>query len=266
MSSGLLVGCDASYQHSAIGNSDPTMQHVPHPLRTYNLWVDQLQHQMGRIGGSGRSKHVKDMAIVMPDPVLDMFYLRAEKITEPFCSCIYDVSALLPKLPDQDISSFSLVDVVTPHGIAYYDFGRQDRFRLTGHDNIYIEGAYVTQSENDDEMSEFVLVLVCNDPDYGADRPIVDGIRRNADGIWLPIKAHQKAGDAINLVGVKVTQRDSYFIGNDEVCRAAFNEVAKTMCSCPRASQTSSSPIRTGLTQVSEDWRKPGIGRHEITC
>ena len=206
------------------------MQHVPHPLRTHNLWVDRLQYQMSRIGGRPSSKHMKDMAIVMPDPALEIFYQRAAKIMEPFCPCIYDASALIPKLQDQDISNFSLVDVVTPHGIAYYDFGRQERFRLTGHDNTYIEGAYVTQWENDDELSEFVVMLVCNDPDYGIDRSIVDGVRRNADGIWLPIKAHQKVRDAVNLVGVKITQRDSYFIGNDEVCRVAFNEVAKTMC------------------------------------
>lgn len=122
-----------------------------------------------------------------------------EMIAEPVlhsdkCS-IFDVSALLPKLPKNDISAFSLRDLVLPgDGTIYIHFGREEALIVDHAQDLYFEGAYVTQADKeigDDEVSTFRMALVFSDPEFGRlafNRPIGQTLKRNSDFVRFEIK------------------------------------------------------------------------------
>ncbi|MEI3923468.1 hypothetical protein V6R98_14460 [Agrobacterium sp. CCNWLW71] len=124
--------------------------------------------------------------------VLEMIAVRVLHSDE--CS-IFDVSALLPKLPKNDISDFSLRHLVLPGDeTIYIHFGRQEALVVDRAQDLYFEGAYITQVDDeigDDEVSTFQIALVFSDPEFGAlafDRPVGQTLKRNLDFVRFEIK------------------------------------------------------------------------------
>ena len=170
------------------------MKHDPHPVRLLDL-PGILENRPEKIGyeaavshrglSGRRSRKENDVALTWADnrdlenisvEQQQFYMLRVEKLKELVESVfvsgdvpnVYDVSALIGKLPDQDISDWNLSDLVIPGGggFSYFDFGHQEALVIDKEKNLYFEGAYVEMTESDDERSRFDFYLVLNDPDF----------------------------------------------------------------------------------------------------
>lgn len=194
------------------------MKHDPHPVRFLDL-PGILENRPEKIGYeaavshrglSGRhSRKENDVALTWADnrdlenmsAEQQQFYmLRIEKLKELVGSVfvsgdvpnVYDVSALVGKLPDQDISGWNLLDLVIPggDGFSYFDFGHQEALVINKDENLYFEGAYVEMTESDDERSRFDFYLVLNDPDFdrdGLERTTAATLARMANYVHMRI-------------------------------------------------------------------------------
>ncbi len=123
-------------------------------------------------------------------------------LTSDDCA-IFDVSCLLPRIADDDISSFCLDGLVLPgNSVIFLHFGRQDDLLLDDSGLSYLEGAYVMQvsREMDDDAAQAVRVLlVKSDPDFDdrmATRATAETLRRNTEFVTLQIEHGQLIRDA----------------------------------------------------------------------
>ncbi len=124
-----------------------------------------------------------------------VFEMIAEPVLHTDECSMFDVSALIPKLPKNDISVFSLRNLVLPgNETIYIHFGRQKALIVDHDEDLYFEGAYITQVDDeigDDEVNTFRIALVFSDPEFGAlafDRPIGQTLKRNSDFVRFEIK------------------------------------------------------------------------------
>jgi len=194
------------------------MKHDPHPVRFLDL-PGILENRPEKIGYEAAVSHrglsgrrlrkENDVALTWADnrdlenmsAEQQQFYmLRVEKLKELVGSVfvsgdvpnVYDVSALVGKLPDQDISGWNLSDLVIPggNGFSYFDFGYQEALVVDQDKNLYFEGAYVEMTESDDERSRFDFYLVLNDPDFdrsGFNRTTAATLGRMANYVHMRI-------------------------------------------------------------------------------
>ncbi len=194
------------------------MNHKPHPVRFLDLpgIIEDRPEKIGiqaavsNRGLSGRrSRKENDAALTWADNrdlenmsvEQQQFYtLRIEKLKELVGSVfltgdvpnVYDVSNLVGKLPDQDISEWNLSDLVIPGGggFSYFDFGHQESLVIDKEKNLHFEGAYVQMKESDDERSIFDFYLVLNDPKFdrnGFDRTTAATLARMANYVHMRI-------------------------------------------------------------------------------
>jgi hypothetical protein len=150
---------------------------------------------MARWVGSAEQSGATDDQLADMQGRVNVFEMMAEPVLHSDECSIFDVSALIPKLPKNDISVFSLRNLVLPGDeTIYIHFGRQEALIVDRDQNLYFEGAYVTQVDDeigDDEVSTFRIALVFSDPEFGAlafDRPIGQTLKRNSDFVRFEIK------------------------------------------------------------------------------
>ncbi|CAN7447479.1 hypothetical protein LJR098_004206 [Rhizobium sp. LjRoot98] len=88
-------------------------------------------------------------------------------------SRILDVSAAAAKFPIGDMVGETLGAIELPYDTFFVDFGHQESLLIDRETNLFFEGAYVKQTRNDG-ISNFDIILSCNDPDYASsdDHPI----------------------------------------------------------------------------------------------
>ena len=194
------------------------MKHDPHPVRFLDL-PGILENRPEKIGYEAAVSHrglsgrrlrkENDVALTWADnhdlenmsAEQQQFYmLRIERLKELIGSVfvsgdvptVYDVSALVGKLPDQDISGWNLSDLVIPGGggFSYFHLGHQEALVIDQHENLYFEGAYVEMTESNDERSRFDFYLVLNDPDFdrsGFNRTTAATLARMANYVHMRI-------------------------------------------------------------------------------
>ena len=152
------------------------------------------------------------------------------------CS-IFDVSALLPKLPKNDICNFCLRDLVLPGDeTIYIHFGRVEALVVDqGHD-LYFEGAYVTHVNNEiseDEVSTFRVALVFSDPEFGTlafDRPIGQTLKRNSDFVRFEIKHTKSVRQGFaSLAQNGLAEESQVLTAPLRVYRAAYDLLIRSM-------------------------------------
>lgn len=152
------------------------------------------------------------------------------------CS-IFDVSALLPKLPKNDISAFSLRDLVLPGDeTIYIHLGRQEALIVDDEQNLYFEGAYVTQVDDeigDYEVSTFRVALVFSDPEFGTlafDRPIGHTLKRNSDFVRFEIKHTDRVQQGFSRLAQNGLADESQVLAAPlKVYRAAYDLLVRSM-------------------------------------
>ncbi|QRI62737.1 hypothetical protein JQ506_18150 [Shinella sp. PSBB067] len=152
------------------------------------------------------------------------------------CS-IFDVSALLPKLPKNDISAFSLRDLVLPGDeTIYVHFGREEALIVDHAQDLYFEGAYVTQADEeigDDEVSTFRMALVFSDPEFGGlafDRPIGQTLKRNSDFVRFEIKHTNSVRQGFaSLAQNGLVEESQVLTAPLKVYRAAYDLLIRSM-------------------------------------
>ncbi|CAN7297296.1 hypothetical protein [Neorhizobium sp. LjRoot104] len=194
------------------------MKHDPHPVRFLDL-PGILENRPEKIGyeaavshrglSGRRSRKENDVALTWADnrdlenmsAEQQQFYmLRVEKLKELVGSVlvsgdvpnVYDVSALVGKLPDQDISGWNLSDLVISGGggFSYFHLGHQEALVIDKDQNLYFEGAYVEMTESEDERSRFDFYLVLNDPEFykdGLERTTAATLARMANYVHMRI-------------------------------------------------------------------------------
>ncbi len=152
------------------------------------------------------------------------------------CS-IFDVSALLPKLPKNDISAFSLRDLVLPGDeTIYIHLGRQEALIVDDEQDLYFEGAYVTQVDDeigDYEVSTFRVALVFSDPEFGTlafDRPIGHTLKRNSDFVRFEIKHINSVRQGFaSLAQNGLAEESQVLTAPCNVYRAAYDLLVRSM-------------------------------------
>ncbi|MCQ1856038.1 hypothetical protein [Neorhizobium galegae] len=237
------------------------MDYLPHPARTQFIPAAGLERST-----QAKAAIEKNIAVTDPrlnrqreviakwmaaseqsgateDQVADM-KARAkilEKIAEPVlhsdeCS-IFDVSALIPKLAKNDVSAFSLRNLVLPGDkTIYIHLGRQAALVVDQNEDLYFEGAYITQVDNeigDNEVSTFRIALVFSDPEFGVlafDRPIGQTLKRNTDFVRFEIKhtnSVQKSFASMAQNGL--TEESQILTAPLNVYRMAYDLVVRSM-------------------------------------
>jgi len=152
------------------------------------------------------------------------------------CS-IFDVSALLPKLPKNDISAFSLRDLVLPGGeTVYIHFGREEALIVDHDHDLYFEGAYVMcvdDEVDEDEVSTFRIALVFSDPEFGGlafDRPIGQTLKRNSDFVRFEIKHTNSVRQGFaSLAQNGLAEESQVLTAPLKVYRAAYDLLVRSM-------------------------------------
>ncbi len=157
--------------------------------------------------------------------------LRAEE-----CS-IFDVSALIPKLPEIDVSAFNLGGLLLPGDeTIYVHFGRHEALVVDQAQDLYFGGAYVTQVDceiGDDEVSTFRIALVFSDPEFGAlafDRPIGQTPKRNTDFVRFEIKHTNSIQQGLASMAQNGLLEESQILSAPlNVYRAAYDLLVRSM-------------------------------------
>lgn len=237
------------------------MDYLPHPART--MFISAAEYER-----SAQSKAAIEKNIAVTDPRLDSqrgviarwvdaseqsgatddqvadMEARAkifEKIAEPVlhsdeCS-IFDVSALIPKLPKNDVSTFSLSNLVLlGDETIYIHLGRQEALVVDQCQDLYFEGAYVTQLDHDlggDEVSTFRIALVFSDPEFGElafDRPIGQTLKRNTDFVRFEITHSDSVQRGFaSLAQNGLTEESQILTAPLKVYRAAYDLLVRSM-------------------------------------
>ncbi|TAX09572.1 hypothetical protein ELI07_08710 [Rhizobium leguminosarum] len=188
------------------------MSHTPHPVRMKFLDLvsevrrGELDNQTrDRIKAIPGWKSHKEMTAIktwaervemsgLTDDQLMMYEMRNRALRrlagnvltgeqEPL---IYDVSALLDKLPDHDISQYSLGQLTLPADNMYIDFGSEVLFKIDAESGLFFEGAYVSQTDiPGNDASYFSVRLVCGDVDLEEawERPLGQTLERTSNMI-----------------------------------------------------------------------------------
>lgn len=222
------TGCERSAQSKAaiernIAISDPRLDRHRGAVAK---WVDAFEQ-------SGADR----------DQVADM-KARAkifEKLAKPVlrgdeCS-IFDVSALTPKLPKNDVSGFTLRNLVLPGDeTIYIHLGRQAALVVDQNQDLYFEGAYVTQVDDeigDNEVSTFRIMLVFSDPEFGElafDRPIGHTLKRNTDFVRFEIKPTNSVQQGFaSMAQNGLTEESQILTAPLKVYRMAYDLVVRSM-------------------------------------
>ncbi|WP_312360162.1 hypothetical protein [Agrobacterium sp.] len=236
------------------------MKHDPHPVRFLDL-PGILENRSEKIGyqaaashrglSGGRSRKENDVAITWADnrdlenmsaEQQQSYLLRVEKLKELVGSVfmsgdvpnVYDVSNLVGKLPDQDISGWNLSDLVIPggDGFSYFDFGHQEALVINKDENLYFEGAYIEMTESDDERSRFDFYLVLNDPEFdrdGFDRTTAATLAHMANYVHMRIwedNTIEGAYQFFSYFNSSATANDE-LRGDWKAAKAAINTVIK---------------------------------------
>lgn len=195
------------------------MDYLPHPVRT--MFISAAGYERSAQTNAAIEKNIQlsdpklacqrdalarwvqtaEQSGATDEQIADMqgrirvFEMIAEPVLHSDECSIFDVSALLPKLPKNDISAFSLRDLVLPGDeTIYIHLGRQEALIVDHEQDLYFEGAYVTQVDEEigeDEVSTFRIALVLSDPEFGAlafDRPMGQTLKRNSDFVRFDIK------------------------------------------------------------------------------
>lgn len=141
---------------------------------------------------------------------------------------IFDVSYLLPKIADDDISSFGLDDLVLPgNSVIFLHFGPQNDLLLDGSGSSWIEGAYVMQvsrDPDDDAPRAQRILLVRSDPDFDSSlstRTTEETLRRNTEFVTLQIEPGEVVGDAMD------TYRDVLSDEDEDINLKAFHHALR---------------------------------------
>ncbi|CVI64197.1 MULTISPECIES: hypothetical protein [Agrobacterium] len=237
------------------------MDYLPHPART--LFISGTEYER-----SAQAKAVIEKNMAITDPrldrqrgaiarwidafeqsgatdeqiadiqgrirVLEMIAVRVLHSDE--CS-IFDVSALLPKLPKNDISDFSLRNLVLPGDeTIYIQFGRQEALTVDREQDLYFEGAYVTQVDDetrDDEVSTFQIAFVFSDPKFGAlafDRPVGQTLKRNSEFVRFEIKPTNSVQQSFASMAQNGLVEESQILTAPlNVYRAAYDLLVRSM-------------------------------------
>jgi hypothetical protein len=148
---------------------------------------------------------------------------------------IFDVSALIPKLPATDISQFSLANLVLPYGdVIYIHFGRQDDLVISVEEDLYLEGAYVRQLDvvvQHDEKSAFAITAVFSDPEFGDvlfDRAFPKTLARNIKSIGFAISHTATVEQGFRTLRHGGLE-SAVLPATLDVCAAAFNKAVASM-------------------------------------
>jgi hypothetical protein len=237
------------------------MEYLPHPART--IFFAAAEHERAQQSASevekasniscARSRiHQKavshwvnslELSGFSDDQIRDM-NARAKvlkMIAEPVlnneeCS-IFDVSALIPSLPENDISTFSLRNLVLPGDeTIYVHFGRQNALLVDETQDLYFEGAYVKQVDHetgDEEVSSFQIALVFSDPEFGTlafDRSIGQTLKRNTDFVRFEIKHTNSVQQGFSSIAQNGLMEESQILTAPlNVYRAAYDLLVRSI-------------------------------------
>ncbi|KAA3516986.1 hypothetical protein G6L63_23095 [Agrobacterium vitis] len=168
---------------------------------------------------------------------INVFEMIAEPVLYGDECSIFDVSALLPKLAKNDISAFSLRNLVLPGDeTIYIHFGREEALIVNHDQDLYFEGAYVTQvydEIDDDEVSTFRIALVLSDPEFGAlafDRPIGQTLKRNSDFVRFEVKPTNSVRQGFaSLAQNGLAEESQVLTAPLKVYRAAYDLLVRSM-------------------------------------
>lgn len=166
-----------------------------------------------------------------------VFEMIAEPVLHSEECSIFDVSPLLPKLPKNDISAFSLRNLVLPGDeTIYIHLGRKEALIVDHDQDLYFEGAYVTQVDDEigeDEVSTFRIALVFSDPEFGAlafDRPIGKTLKRNTDFVRFEIKHTNSVQQSFASMAQNGLSEESQILTAPlKVYRAAYDLLVRSM-------------------------------------
>lgn len=118
----------------------------------------------------------------------------------------------------------------------YIHLGRQEVLVVDQCQDLYFEGAYVTQVDHDlggDEVSTFRIALVFSDPEFGElafDRPIGQTLKRNTDFVRLEVThADSVQRGFASLAQNGLTEESQILTAPLKVYRAAYDLVVRSM-------------------------------------
>ncbi|HTO34289.1 MAG TPA: hypothetical protein VL202_24435 [Pararhizobium sp.] len=237
------------------------MEYLPHPVRT--IFISAAGYERSAQTKAAIEKNIQlsdpklarqrstmarwvqtaEMSGATDEQIADMqgrirvFEMIAEPVLHSDECSIFDVSALLPKLPKNDISAFSLRNLVLPGDeTIYVHFGRQEALIVDHDQDLYFEGAYVTQVDDefgDDEVSTFRIALVFSDPEFGAlafDRPIGQTLKRNTDFVRFEIKHTNSVQQGFARMAQNGLSEESQILTAPlKVYRAAYDLLVRSM-------------------------------------
>lgn len=146
---------------------------------------------------------------------------------------IYDVGDLLDKLPDHDISQYTLGQLTIPADNIYIDFGNVSRFKIDEESGLFFEGAYVSQTdvpENDE--SYFTVRLVCGD-DHLEDTwesPLGQTLQRVSNQIRVDFDGTKTVGAGLSADPTfQAFYADERVRNSSNVINAALDAVVRSM-------------------------------------
>lgn len=237
------------------------MDFLPHPARV--MFISAVAHERSaqanatvekstqlsdlklarQRGAIARWVQTAEMSGATDEQIADMrgrirvFEMIAEPVLHTDECSIFDVSALIPKLPKNDISLFSLRNLALPGDeTIYIHFGRQKAFIVDHDQDLYFEGAYVTQVDDEvgeDEVSTFQIALVFSDPEFGAlafNRPIAQTLKRNSDFVRFEIKHNNSVQQGFASMAQNGLADESQVLTAPlKVYRAAYDLLVRSM-------------------------------------
>ncbi|MFS2150424.1 hypothetical protein [Rhizobium sp. Rhizsp42] len=132
---------------------------------------------------------------------------------------IFDVSALLPKLPDHSVADYDLGPTAElPGGTnIFLHFGRQQKLMVMEEIGLHFEGAYVEQRGDKGDMS-FGIHLVCNWPSE----------QSNSVRVWFHPGQTVK-GNVEKCADLQSYWTDPVLVENNKAVNAALNSTIKSL-------------------------------------
>ncbi|MCJ7997176.1 hypothetical protein JXZ79_21395 [Rhizobium cremeum] len=256
-----FVACIARANNLPSRQEDPNLDYLPHPARVGFLAAaecersDQLdarietrlQQSQGTSGreqsvvrswmAAGERAGVTEYEMSQLGERVISFQNLADDVLNADESSIFDVSSLVSKLPLNDISQFNLADLVLPGDeTIYIHFGRQEAFVLDGTDDLYLEGAYVTQidhGDGGDEKSSFRAILVYSDPNFDAEafeRPLGRTLKRNTDYVRFDILHTDDVGKGFSSLAQNGDRQESQVMAAGfQTYRYAYDRLVRCM-------------------------------------
>lgn len=256
-----FVACIARANNRPSQQEDPKLDYLPHPARVGFLATaecersDQLDARIETRLQQSQGTSRKEQSVVRSWMAAEeragvteyemnqlseraiSFQSLADDVLNADEGSVFDVSALVSKLPLNDISQFNLADLVLPGGeTIYIHFGRQESLVVDGAHDLYLEGAYVTQIDHgggEDEKSSFRAILVYSDHNFDAevfDRPLGHTLKRNTDYVRFDIFHTDDVGKGFSSLAQNGDRRESQVMAAGiQTYRSAYDLLVRSM-------------------------------------